>query len=135
MSYLFVLNCRCESFSCFREKLPSNKFNYYKRMSPKQQYPHIKIFQFFPPDSIYLTPHIPLPTNIFLNTLKIKDKRKLSFGAKDSSTDSLSSLLVSIYKYFSLTQKTYPSNHTEVFESEIQEHEMVKSICESVVVL
>ena len=59
----------------------------------------------------------------------------MSFGAKDSSTDSLSSLLVSIYKYFSLIQKTYPSNHTEVFESEIQEHEMVKSICESVVVL
>ena len=106
------------------------------RECPQNSSTHIlRYFNFFLPDSIYLTPQIPLPTNIFLNTLKIKDKRKLSFGAKDSSTDSLSSLLVSVCKYFSLIQKTYPSNHTEVFESEIQEHEMIKSICESVVVL
>ena len=31
--------------------------------------------------------------------------------------------------------RTYPSKHTEVFEGEIQAHEILKSLCESVVVL
>ena len=40
-----------------------------------------------------------------------------------------------MYQYFSLNNKKYPSKHTGAFEKEIQPHKMVKSFCESVVVL
>ena len=101
-----------------------------------QHYPHIKIFQLFLPDSIYLDFfHLPPHTHPFPNTPFDKDKRVLSFCARNNSAGSLSSLLVSMYQYFSLNNKTYPSKHTGAFEREIQLHEMVKSFCESVVVL
>ena len=34
-----------------------------------------------------------------------------------------------------MCNKSYPSRHTKVFEREIQPHEMVKFLCESIVVL
>ena len=46
----------------------------------------------------------------FPNTPIIKDKRIVIFCAKKS---------ISTYHSFSLTQKTYPSKYTEVFEREI----------------
>ena len=57
------------------------------------------------------------------------------FLCKTSSADSLLSLLVSIYQSFSPIQKMCPSKHTKVFERKNQPYEMVKSLCESVVVL
>ena len=43
--------------------------------------------------------------------------------------------LVSIYQSSNLIQKTNPSKHTAVFEGEIQSHEVVKSLCESIAVM
>ena len=43
------------------------------------------------------------------------------------------SIIVSVF--FFLQNKMYPPNHTEVFDTEIQPHEMVKSYCESEVAL
>ena len=56
------------------------------------------------------------------------------FLRKNSSIDSLSSFLVYV-SLFLLYKKIYRSEHTEVFEREIQPHEPVKSLCESVVVV
>ena len=44
-------------------------------------------------------------------------------------------LQLSKYQSFALIKKTPPSKHTEVFEREIQPHEMLKYLYESVVVL
>ena len=57
------------------------------------------------------------------------------FLCKKNSIDSFSPHLVSIYQSFSLIQKTYPFEPAEDDESEIQPHEMVNSLCESVVTL
>ena len=58
-----------------------------------------------------------------------------AFLCKNSRIDSLSSLLISITSLFLLYKKPYPSENAEVFDSEIQPHEMIKSLCQSVVVL
>ena len=100
-------------FHIFGEAFLNHILLIFKRISPKQLYPHIKIFF---PDSIYLdTLH---STHAFPNTPIIKDKRILGFCAKPALV-SLSSLLKSMYQSFSLIQKNYPSKHAEIFEREI----------------
>ena len=73
--------------------------------------------------------HTPLPQHTINQGEKITE-----FFCKNSSTCFLPSLLVSIYQSLFLYNKAHPSKHIEVFEREIQSHEMVKSLWESVVV-
>ena len=53
INYFFVLNCKGQPFSYFREKLPSFLFNYYKSMSPNKHYSHFKMIHNFPLISFY----------------------------------------------------------------------------------
>ena len=89
-------------------------------------------------DYLYLGQLHPLSPHISSSTLAIIKVKGVyaEFLCKNSSADdSLSSLLVSICQSFFLVQKTYLFKCTEVFLREIQPHQMVKSLSESVVVL
>ena len=65
-------------FSILRKNLPNN----YMRMLLKHDYPHIKIFQYFSSDSIYLDPPSSPPSHLFSSTPIITDKTVLSLCAK-----------------------------------------------------
>ena len=76
-----------------------------------------------------------LQTHPFPNTPIIKDKRILIFCGKITLK-----ILYHHFKYqhislFLLFKKNHPFKHTELFEREIQPHEMVKYLCEGVAVL
>ena len=79
ISYFFVLYCKGESFSYFREKLPSISCNFFNRNSAKNIIHILIYFNNFP-----LIPFIktPLPPHLFSSTSMIKDKRVLRFCAK-----------------------------------------------------
>ena len=79
------------------------------------------------PDSIYLGPPSSSPTPLSLRIRVLSSK-----NSKRRSTYSVSICRSVLFSY---TKKTYHSNHIEVFEREIQPYEIVKSLCESVVVL
>ena len=85
---LFCPNYRGDSFSYFREKRPSVSLNYcYKIMPQNNITQHVKIFQSFFHDSVYLDPfYPPAPTHLFTNTPIIKDKKVLSFSLRRLDT-------------------------------------------------
>ena len=64
----FFLAIKYDLFSYFREKHFSYLFNYYNRISPKQNYPHIKIFQWSPLIPFYLDPFYPSPLPLLQHT-------------------------------------------------------------------
>ena len=78
------------------------------------------------PDSIHLDPCRPLPPHFFPNSPVIKDKRVEFFHyILKLHKFFIIKFSISISVFFSYANKSYFSKHTEVFERQIQPHEMV----------